>query len=142
MKHAVRICQDMLADQSALQQDPRIAGCFARAGITCSTGTCLEGLLGALECLPDEQRLLKQQIGKGATAGVHFLLKSQVRPGPYAGAWTFITPLLSPDDARLSATYRTQAEEVRIDYVQHPLCALIRYHHLQQNGILSPSPAP
>lgn len=142
MKHAVRICQDMLADQGALKQDPRIAGCFARAGITCSTGTCLEGLLGALESLPDEQRLLKQQIGKGATAGVHFLLKSQVRHGPYAGAWTFITPLLSPDDDRLSATYRTQAEEVRIDYVQHPLCALIRYHQLQQKGILSPSPEP
>ena len=140
MTHAVRICQDMLADQDALQKDPRIAGCFARDGITCSTGTCLEGLLGVLECLPDEQRLLKRQIGAGATAGVHFLLKSQVRHGHYAGAWTFITPLLSPDDARLSATYRTQAEEVRIDYIQHPLCALIRYHQLQQRGVISPPP--
>ncbi|MFP6618153.1 MAG: hypothetical protein VB877_02325 [Pirellulaceae bacterium] len=140
MKHVVRICRDMLADQDALQQDPRIAGCFTHAGITCSTGTCLEGLLGVLECLPDEQRLLKEQIGKGATAGVHFLMKSQVRHGPYAGAWTFITPLLSPDDARLSATFRTQAEEVRIDYVQHPLCALIRYHQLQQRGVISAPP--
>jgi len=136
MSHLTRTCQDMLADQRALEKDPRIAGCFARAGITCSTGTCLEGLLNAWSCLPEEERLLKQQILEGADAGVDFLLKSQIRHGPYAGAWTFITPLLSPDDARLSPQFRSQAEEIRIDYVQHPLCAFVRYHELLQEGAL------
>lgn len=137
MAHLTRTCQDMLADQRALKEDPRIAGCFARDGITCSTGTCLEGILNAWSCLPEEERLLKQQILESADAGVDFLLKSQLRHGRYAGAWTFITPLLSPDDARLSPHFQAQAEEIRIDYVQHPLCALVRYHQLLQQGVLS-----
>ena len=136
MLHLTRTCQDMLADQRALEKDPRLAGCFARAGITCSTGTCLEGLLNAWSCLPAEERLLKQQILEGADAGIEFLLKSQIRHGRYAGAWTFITPLLSPDDTRLSPQFQSQAEEIRIDYVQHPLCALVRYHELLQQGAL------
>ncbi len=76
MEHVVRTCQDMLADQQALRKDPRISGCFAKTGITCSTGTCLEGMLSAWSCLGDDQRLLKEQILQGATAGVSFLLKS------------------------------------------------------------------
>ena len=136
MEHVVRTCQDMLADQQALRKDPRISGCFAKTGITCSTGTCLEGMLSAWSCLGDDQRLLKEQILRGATAGVSFLLKSQVRFGRHAGAWTFITPLLSPDDARLPPSYRTQAEEIRIDYIQHPLCALISYHRLLKQGVV------
>ena len=142
MRHLVRTCQDMLADQRALQEDPRISGCFARAGITCSTGTCLEGVLNAWSCLPEEERLLKQQILEGAAAGVEFLLKSQIRHGRYSGAWTFITPLLSPDDARLSPHYQAQAEEIRIDYVQHPLCALVRYHQLLQQGAVGGGEQP
>ena len=86
--------------------------------------------------MPEEERLLKQQILEGAGAGVEFLLKSQIRHGRYAGGWTFITPLLSPNDARLSPHYQAQAEEIRIDYVQHPLCALVRYHQLLQQGVL------
>ena len=86
-----------------------------------------------LQIRPDEiSDILKQQILEGAGAGVDFLLKSQIRHGRYAGAWTFITPLLSPDDARLSPHFQAQAEEIRIDYVQHPLCALVRYHQLLQ----------
>lgn len=136
MEHVIRICQDMLTDQRALRQDPRIPGCFAKAGITCSTGTCLEGMLNAWSCLPENQQMLKDQILEGATAGVEFLLKSQLRHGRYTGAWTFITPLLSPEDARLPSDYRAQAEEIRIDYIQHPLCALVRYHRLWQQGVV------
>ena len=48
-----------------------------------------------------------------------------------------VTASLSPDDPRLSAIPELQVEEIRIDYVQHALCAMIRYHDLLARGDFS-----
>ena len=47
-----------------------------------------------------------------------------------------MTASLSPDDPRLTAIADIQVEEIRIDYVQHALCAMIRYHDLLARGDL------
>jgi hypothetical protein len=113
--HAARICDRILRDQVGSAPDTRRNGAFSTAGQTTSSATRLEGLLAALEFLPEDPGGRRDRIRSAVDRGIAFLLRAQIASGPYAGG---VPGALS------SATH---ASDIRIDYVQHAMSALLRY---------------
>ncbi len=108
-------------------------GCFVAWGAITPTATRMEGLLAALTYLPeDEDRSLRMYTRKAVGEGAGFLLSAQIKNGPYKGAmphsakklW-FYLPIqkIGKRNARV--------HEVRIDYVQHSLSAMVRLYQLK-----------
>ena len=132
VEHLARTADDMLNDQLAGLADLRTTGCYTADGQTCPTATRLEGLLATLTYLPEKHRVLRQQIVISVQLGMSFLVRSQVRRGELAGGFPRVTASLSPDDPRLANIPGQQIEEIRIDYVQHALAAMLSYHQLME----------
>ena len=59
--------------------------------------------------------------------GVDFLIRAQVKDGPYAGAMPFAIARLPDGTNPGAAKFNRQVTEVRIDYVQHSLSAMVQY---------------
>jgi hypothetical protein len=78
----------------------------------------------ALEFLPKDE--LRTKIEATAGRGIAFLLRMQIDSGPYSGGMpgAFATRVLD-------------SSEVRIDYVQHALCAWMRYRNLLEGALQS-----
>jgi len=126
IQHARAICEVMLAEQITTADDPRLVGGFTKVGLTTPTATRIEGLLAALEFLPRVDTALRAQIEAAAKRGVEFLLRAQIKSGPFAGGMPAVMPgLLSP-----VVKAQVLESEVRIDYVQHALCAWLRYENM------------
>jgi|SRR5579862_1048368 len=121
--HAARICEGFLREQVTDLSDPSRDGGFDAAGRTTPAATRLEGLLAALEFLPSGPTILRAQIRTAVDRGVGFLLRAQIVSGPYAGGMPLAVD--SVDSSR-----GDNPREVRIDYVQHALCAWLRYEGL------------
>jgi len=122
IQHAIQICNSILHEQFRGSAAVGIDGAFDPAGWTAPAATRLEGLLAALEFLPKgELRTdeLRKKIEVSAGRGIAFLLRMQIGSGPYSGGMpgAFATRVLD-------------SSEVRIDYVQHALCAWLRYQKL------------
>ena len=137
LDHLKRTAVDMLNDQLAALGDSRTTGCYTIDGQTCPTATRLEGLLALLAYFPAADQALASQARVSVQLAMSFLVRCQVRRGKLAGGFPCVTASLSPDDPRLTAIPDIQVEEIRIDYVQHALCAMIRYHDLLARGDLS-----
>ena len=56
-----------------------------------------------------------------------FLVQSQVRQGEFAGAIPRALRQWPSDDPRNTRSFNRRATEVRIDYVQHAMSAMIQY---------------
>jgi hypothetical protein len=110
--HAVQIVDGILAEQQLDLVAPAIRGGFAPDGRTTPTATRLEGLLAALEFLPDAA--YRQRIGRATRAGIGLLLIAQPTVGEFAGALP-------------RGGVGCRAGELRIDYTQHALSALLAY---------------
>ena len=136
LDHLRRTGGDMLNDQLPALADARTVGCYTVDGQTCPTATRIEGLLAMLDYLPVEEGAMRDQIKASVQLAMSFLMRSQIRRGRLAGGVPRVTALLSPDDPRLQAIPDSEVEEIRIDYVQHALCAMIRYHELLAEGEL------
>ena len=116
--HAAGISRGILPDQIA-SSDPRSEGGFDLAGRTTPTATRLEGLLAALEVLPPDGSDLRPQVEASVKRGIAFLLHAQIQTGAFAGGMPMATlPGFSAGPSSF---------EVRIDYVQHALCAWLAY---------------
>jgi hypothetical protein len=126
--HAVQVSRSMLREQAcvAALDCARLDGCFSADGRTTPTATRLEGLLAALTYLPDQQEPLRALMASSVHRGVRFLLRAQVREGEFAGGFPRSIARL-PADAPGTGAHDPRATEIRIDYVQHALSALIRY---------------
>jgi hypothetical protein len=120
----------MLAEQITAANDPRLRGGFTPDGRTTPTATRLEGLLAALEFLPREDAALRAKIEAGVKLGVSFLLRAQIVSGPFAGG----LPGIAPGRTSVAIKEAAQESEVRIDYVQHALCAWLRYENMFLGG--------
>jgi hypothetical protein len=123
VQHAIQVCNSILREQIADPARPVLDGAFDPYGRTAPAATRLEGLLAALEFLPGEQAALREQIETAATRGVSFLLRAQITSGPYAGGVPGAVIAGAKD-----------ASAIRIDYVQHTLCAWLRYQALIQKN--------
>jgi len=131
VQHAVQICEGMLSNQKPRPDDSTLAGCFTGDGRTSPTATQVEGLLAALEFLPEEERELRARIEEAVARGLAFLLRAQVTSGEHVGGVPrAIGPLAG--DFRLSDVegFNRRAGEIRIDYVQHATSAMMQYNRV------------
>lgn len=121
IQHAVQICQALMKDQLRNPLNQGLDGSFDSMGRPAPTATRMEGLLAALEFLPDGS--LRNQVAETIDHGIAFLLRAQIRDGIYTGGMT---------GAYLSGAFGST--EIRIDFVQHALCAWLRYKQLIQTA--------
>jgi hypothetical protein len=130
LRHATRVCDRFLREQITNAPDERLNGAFDRTGRTAPAATRLEGLLAVLEFLPNGDQ--RARIETAVQRGVTFLMNAQIASGPYAGGMPgAVLTIGSPRNARSAA-------EIRIDYVQHALCAWLRYQELYRDRIARP----
>lgn len=135
LQHAVRICDRFLREQITNAPDARLNGGFDPGGRTTPTAIRLEGLLAALEFLPNDNTELRTRIETAVERGVAFLLNAQITSGPYAGGMPGAVLESGPPGDRNSRS----ASRVRIDYVQHALSAWLRYEELYRDRLRRPS---
>ena len=126
--HAKQIVSVMLTSQNFTPGTPELHGAFTPDGRTTPASTRLEGLLAAHEFMPDELPI-HAYIATGVPLGIEFLLNAQVSEGDFAGGFPRSTRLMpgnSPEVIRSNA----RSTEIRIDYVQHALSALLQYRDI------------
>lgn len=123
--HAGTICKVMIKQQVT---DPRVGvvGSYYMGGQTCPTSIRVEGMMGAYSFLPDEYAALKKEIFASCTLAVKFLLQAQITEGELSGGFPRSTLKLDGKDKRVLSNNR-RMNEVRIDYVQHALSAIVMY---------------
>jgi hypothetical protein len=128
--HAVQICESMLAEKPEIPEDAVEHGCMTDDGRTCPTATRVEGLLAALQFLPEDETQLRERIAQAMSEAVPFLVRSQVCEGPLAGGIPHRVRPVAKDDPRYAKFDPASMTEVRIDFVQHALCGMIAYEAL------------
>lgn len=131
INHAIQICDAILQSQIENPERPEYDGGFSEGGRTTPTATRLEGLQAILSFLPPDHEVRKR-IDSAVPRGISFLLRAQIREGEFIGA--FPRAIDKMDQGTPNADkFNRRATEVRIDYVQHALSAMIQYLHLM-NG--------
>jgi hypothetical protein len=126
IEHAGRICDRFLRDQVGNPTDARLAGGFDAAGRTTPSAIRLEGLLAALEFLPDDASGRRARIEAAVERGIAFLLRAQITSGPYAGGM----PAAVSGVGSIVVRADPRTSDIRIDYVQHALSAWLRYQKM------------
>lgn len=126
INHAVQICESMLISSYRFNEDSEYAGCMTIDGRTTPTATRLEGLITAFTYIPAENSVLRTSMFEVIEDGIGFLLRAQEKEGKYYGGMprTFISKSNIPGTVK--QTDKRNAE-IRIDYVQHALSAMILY---------------
>lgn len=129
VRHAIQICDSILRQQRS-GSTMTLDGAFDSTGRTAPAATRMEGLLAAMEFLPKGK--LSTEIEAATRRGVAFLIRAQIKSGPYTGGM----PGAFLPEAR-------GGSEVRIDYVQHAMCVWLRYqklfsHNTQQDARKKP----
>ena len=129
-KHAVQICRSILKKADQLATNASTYGCFTGDGRTTPTATRLEGLLAALSFLSPEYEDLRHRMTANVKKGIFFLLGAQVAKGEYAGAIPRAVHPLPQNHPGFTQSFNRRVTEVRIDYVQHALSAMIQYQRI------------
>jgi hypothetical protein len=123
MGHANRLCRTFMAVQ--VQDDPRIAGAFDLRGQTTPCATRLEGLIAIRPWL---EQPLRGEVEASIRLGIDFLLRAQKNGERYVpGAVPYALERLPQDHPRYSPAFNQRATEVRMDYQQHFISALLGY---------------
>jgi hypothetical protein len=126
-RHAAQICESILQSKLDLDDDSLRYGSFLADGRTTPTAIRLEGMLAALSFLPADYSRLRQAMIVGIDEGIQFLLRSQIRSGEHAGGIPRAIDELPEDHPQYEPSFNRRASEVRIDYVQHALSAMLHY---------------
>ncbi|MBF8275629.1 MAG: hypothetical protein HW390_702 [Candidatus Brocadiaceae bacterium] len=126
--HAVQICDAILKRQINEPERTEYGGGFSMDGRTTPAATCLEGLMAACSFLPRDHDIRKR-IDSAVYQGIAFLLNAQIKEGPFAGAFPRSVGRLNQNTPE-AKEFNNRATEVRIDYVQHALSAMIQYLRL------------
>lgn len=127
LTHAIRICESILTHRSRYSKNTLEHGCFTDDGRTTPTAIRLEGLLAAYRFLPIEHKTLRERIRVTAKEGITFLFRSQIPSGKYAGGIPRAIAPLPENHPRFDRSFNERVTEVRIDYVQHALSAMLDY---------------
>jgi len=125
--HGVKICRSILAGVSRYHEGSPEYGALTAIGSTTQTAIRLEGLLAAMSFLPEKDGMLKKRVGAAVREGMVFLLRSQVQEGDYAGGFPRIAPSFALMNKKESKGDTRRDYEIRIDYVQHAMCAMMQY---------------
>ncbi|MBT8365735.1 MAG: hypothetical protein KJP23_13650 [Deltaproteobacteria bacterium] len=130
LNHAIQISNSILKQAERSAANSGTQGCFTGDGRTTPTATRIEGLLAALSFLPPEQKQLHRRITERVSQGMHFLINAQVLEGRFSGAIPRAVHPLPESHPGFSQSFNRRVSEVRIDYVQHTLSAMIQYQRL------------
>jgi hypothetical protein len=122
LAHGIQICRSILQERTPHASDMDLRGCFVSDGRTCPTATRLEGLQAFLPLIEKNDPQLHQAGREAIDEGIAFLLRSQLKSGPHAGGMP--RAVGSGQSAKKRAASRDS--EVRIDYVQHALSAMMQ----------------
>lgn len=123
--HAAQICASMLNRYEGGRKPGGDKGLFATELSVTQVACTLEGLLSALAVIPADHAL-RPRMESAVKDGVAFLMGVQVTEGEYRGAFPRMASGARPG-AQGQAAVDSRATEVRIDYTQHALSALVRY---------------
>jgi hypothetical protein len=126
IRHGIKICRSILGGVSRYHEESPEYGALTESGSTTQTAIRLEGLLATMSFLPDNDDILNKQIVSAVREGMVFLLRSQIQQGKYIGGFPRIAPfaLMNKKENRSDKDRDT---EIRIDYVQHAMCAMMQY---------------
>lgn len=123
--YAQQVSQAILEEQILYSDLKQLIGSFSKEGRTTPTATRVEALFAALDILGRKDVMLQNAILSSIHSAVRFLLNAQITEGKYVGGIPRAVQL-SVFDPILDH----RAAEIRIDYVQHLLSALIRFEHV------------
>ncbi|MCC6231746.1 MAG: hypothetical protein IT580_03835 [Verrucomicrobiales bacterium] len=134
--HCLGIARGMMREQQKTSTTRGLAGAFGRSGAVAPTATRLEGLIALHRLLPaehPERAALRTSIENG----LGFLMRGQVAEGSTRGGFTRVFPR---EAVKADAGVRrsTAHHEIRIDYVQHALSAMVTY----ESGLPAEGKAP
>jgi len=128
IQHASQICKVLMKNQLRNPANQELDGSFDPSGRTAPTATRMEGLLAALEFLPQGNQ--RTQIKESVDHGIAFLLRVQIHDGIYAGGMPGADIPTNPGTS-----------DIRIDFVQHTLCAWLRYQRIFRGPHVSRVPS-
>ena len=129
LSHGKQIVNDIIAGIPNYNETDPKHGCLSRGCRTTPSSTRLEGLIAFYNVLGLEDQQTKEKIAEVSKNGIEFLIRTQVKEGPYRGA---IPPVYIGDVNKLYKTSRSMSV-VRIDYVQHALSAFVDYKRVFGN---------
>ena len=130
LTHVIQLCEAIMSQQISEINSPAY-GAFDPWGKTTPAATRVEGLVAAYHVLPDSHDRLKRHIYEAIERSVAFLLRAQIKKGIHAGA--FPRALLKMPKSEIDAEdFNRRKDEVRIDYLQHALSALLGWLDIQE----------
>jgi hypothetical protein len=136
LEHSIALGRTMMDEQArvlARPHDPEIDGAFASDARTTPSATRLEGLLALEHALGRDadpaRAAFRADLRRTIARGVAFLRRSQVKDGLARGGIPMALKADAADAGDGSDDERDHdsAQEVRIDYVQHALSAMLRH---------------
>jgi len=123
INHGKQVVNGIVAGVPAYSKDDPNSGCLTRDCRTTPSSTRLEGLISFYKVLGPQDTELKEKIATISHNGIEFLIRTQIKDGPYKGA----IPSVYIDDITLLKKSSRRQIVVRIDYVQHALSAFLDY---------------
>ena len=109
-----------------------VKGGFTDWGRPTPISTRIEGLTAIYPHLTT--KMLQELTWNSIERAVVFTRNAQIVSGKYAGAWPrSILKLKSKKKSKKIKNFNRRAREIRIDYVQHALSALISYQTTKEN---------
>lgn len=129
--HGIQISKSIIKAVPQFPSDSPYYGCMTSDGRTTPTATRLEGLLSFINVIPEQRKSLINSILITTNRGIGFLEKAQIKNGSFAGGMTRALTIPSVDKINygIGPDYKRDTE-IRIDYVQHALCAWIQYYEM------------
>lgn len=129
--HGIQISKSILQAIPQFASNSPYYGCMTTDGRTTPTSTRLEGLLSFVNVIPVQRESLILSILTVTNSGIGFLEKAQIRSGPFAGGITRALNIPVNDKLNFGVTPDFRRDtEIRIDYVQHALCAWLQYYEM------------
>ena len=130
-QHAIQVCKSILT---------RLAtGNLFQVGKTTPIATSIEGILAASGFLPPDHEL-RRPVNLLSEKGLQFLLSAQVSDGIFAGAIPRAVSML-PEKKDTEGNidpevkkFNARVQEIRIDYVQHAMSAMMQYVDIKKKG--------
>ncbi len=117
----------MIIEEQVVETDsPCLAGSYHVDGRVTPTSTRIEALLAALKILGKADTVMSNTIRASINSAMQFLLKAQVVNGKLRGGF----PRVASCNGYPEKGAKNRCGEIRIDYVQHALSAMIGYEKL------------
>jgi hypothetical protein len=127
IRHAVQICNTILNDQIINHEHTELIGGFTKDGRTTPAATRLEGLIAASSFIPADVEI-HNRFEKSISLGISFLLRAQVKTGRFTGAIPRAVIRMDGMGPEIEKVNK-RATEIRMDYIQHGLSAMLQSLH-------------